>query len=48
MQGMGRILKALLTLVLFAVLGLIGFAYFGDISPDPTEVRQPVELHVGD
>lgn len=44
---MSRILKALVTMLLFAFLGLVAFAYFGDLSPDSNDIRQPVELNVG-
>lgn len=44
---MFRIFKALFTLVLFAFLGLVAFAYLGDLSPVRHEISQPVELNVG-
>ncbi len=44
---MFRIFKALLTLVLFAFLGLVAYAYLGDLAPERVEVKQPVELNVG-
>jgi hypothetical protein len=43
---MFRILKALVTLVLFAFLGLVAYAYLGDLQPVQNEVSQPVELNV--
>lgn len=43
---MARILKALITLILFAFLGLVAYAYLGDLSPGKTEISQPVELNV--
>ncbi len=43
---MFRILKALVTLVLFAFLGLVAYAYLGDLQPVRNEVSQPVELNV--
>jgi type II secretory pathway component PulJ len=43
---MSRILKALVTMVFFAFIGLVAFAYFGDLSPQSEEIRQPVELNV--
>ncbi len=43
---MFRIIKALVTLVLFAFLGLVAYAYLGDLAPAQTEVTQPVELNV--
>lgn len=39
-----RLFKFLLILVVLAIIGLIGFAFLGDLSPDRTEVRIPVEL----
>lgn len=44
---MGRLLKAVLVVLLLAFAGLVGYAYLGDLSPDRTEIRQPVELNVG-
>ena len=44
---MFRILKALVTLLLFAFIGLVAYAYLGDLSPQQGEVSQPVELDVG-
>jgi hypothetical protein len=43
---MVRILKLLFFLILIAVIAVIGFAYFGDLRPDRTEVNQPIELNV--
>ncbi len=41
---MGRLLKVLLFLVLVGLIGLVGFAYLGNLEPDLTEVIQPVTL----
>ncbi|MBZ4022444.1 hypothetical protein CKO11_08235 [Rhodobacter sp. TJ_12] len=41
---MGRILQAVFVLVLLAALGVLGYAYFGDMDADPAEVRSPVDL----
>lgn len=41
----GRIFKVLLFLVVLGFIGLTGFAYLGDLSPDQSEVREPVELN---
>ncbi|WP_255471527.1 hypothetical protein [Poseidonocella sp. HB161398] len=38
------ILKALAFLLVVAGLGLVGFAYFGNLAPVPTEMSIPVEL----
>jgi hypothetical protein len=46
-DSMFRIFKALVTFVLFAFLGLVAYAYLGDLSPERNEVSQPVELDVG-
>lgn len=42
----GRIFKVLLLLVAVAIAGLTGFAYLGDLSPEQTEIREPVQLDV--
>ncbi len=36
--------KFLVFLVIVAFVGLAGFAYLGDLSPDPTERSVPVTL----
>lgn len=41
---MGRIIKALVLLVIFGFIGLAGYAYFGDLSPVQGEVKKPVVL----
>ena len=46
-QGMARILKLVVVLALLAVAGLAGYAYLGDLSPAPQEIRQPVTLNGG-
>lgn len=42
---MGRIIKAVLVLVVFGFLGLTGYAYLGDLVPDQVEVKKPVVLN---
>ncbi len=47
---MGKLFRAILILVLLAVLALISYAYLGpifgaDFSAPQTEIRVPVELH---
>ncbi len=42
----GRIFKVLLFLLVTGLAGLTGFAYFGNLSPDQTEIREPVTLDV--
>ena len=43
--AMKRIFKLLFILLLFAAAGLVGFAYFGDLSPEQTLVTEPVTLN---
>lgn len=42
---MGRIIKALFLLAVLTALGLVGYAYFGDMSPATTDQRVPVDLN---
>jgi hypothetical protein len=44
-KAMGRIIKALVLLVIFGFIGLVGFAYLGDLSPMQGEVTKPVVLN---
>ena len=44
---MGRILKAAVVLAVLGVIGLTGYAYLGDLTPTPSEMRKPVELNAG-
>ena len=37
-----RLLKVLVVLILAAVIGLAGYAYFGDMQPVRSEVRTPL------
>ena len=41
---MGRLLKFLIFLLIVGFAGLVGFAYLGDISPEQSDVTQPVDL----
>ncbi len=43
---MVRLLKAVFFLALLGFLGLAGYAYLGDMTPDRSEVVEPVELNV--
>jgi len=43
---MGLIFKGLLLLLVIGFVGLVGFAYLADLSPDQAETRQPVTLNV--
>ncbi|MGD9919812.1 MAG: hypothetical protein AB7U46_17540 [Paenirhodobacter sp.] len=41
---MGRILQAILLLLLLGALAVIGYAYFGDMTPAATEQRLEITL----
>ncbi len=41
---MARLLKLVFFLVLLGLIGLLGFAYLGDLSPQQTDVRESVTL----
>ncbi|GGE42193.1 hypothetical protein GCM10011517_07260 [Actibacterium pelagium] len=43
---MGRLLKILFFLLLLAFVGLIGFAYLGDLRPSQKVIEEPVKLDV--
>jgi len=43
---MGRLLKFLILLLVLGFIGLVGYAYLGDLSPEIKEVNQPVTLDV--
>lgn len=45
-RDMRHIFKLLVVLVVLAGIGLIGFAYVGDLSPDQSLTTQPVTLDV--
>ncbi|WP_167850869.1 MULTISPECIES: hypothetical protein [Tabrizicola] len=42
---MGRIVKALVVLVVFGFIGLTIYAYLGDLTPVQGEVTKPVVLN---
>lgn len=42
-----RLLKVMVALILLAVIALAGYAYFGDMEPTRTEVRQPIAVGAG-
>lgn len=44
---MVRLLKLVLVLGVLAFAGLVGYAYLGDLSPEPQETRQPVSIDAG-
>ncbi|MDZ4094695.1 MAG: hypothetical protein U1D35_07270 [Paracoccaceae bacterium] len=41
---MGRIIKAVLLFLVLGFIGLVGFAYLGNLAPEQSEVTQPVVL----
>lgn len=44
---MGRIIKALVVLVVLGFIGLTGYAYLGDLTPKQGEVKKSVVLDAG-
>lgn len=42
---MGRIIKALIFLILVGVIGISVYAYLGDLAPEQGEVVKPVVLN---
>jgi hypothetical protein len=47
-ETMGRVIKALLLLVILGFIGLTGFAYLADFAPTQSDVTKPVVLNAGD
>jgi len=43
---MVRLLKALIFLVIVGFIGLVGFAYLGDLTPEQSEVNESLTLDV--
>lgn len=43
---MARLLKAILAFLVFGFIGLVGYAYLGDMTPVQVPVTQPVTLNV--
>ncbi|TCO69802.1 hypothetical protein [Rhodovulum euryhalinum] len=43
---MVRLLKALIFLVIVGFIGLVGFAYLGDLTPEQSEMRESLTLDV--
>ncbi|MGB3179280.1 MAG: hypothetical protein WBC68_11725 [Albidovulum sp.] len=41
-----RILKVVFTLAVLGFAGLAGFAYLGDMTPERSEISEPVKLNV--
>ena len=44
---MVRLLKVLGFLLVVAAIGIVGYAYLGDLSPDQEDRATPVELDAG-
>lgn len=44
---MGRILKAVIYIAVLGFIGLSVYGYLGNFGPEQGEIRQPVEIHVG-
>ncbi|MEL6644029.1 MAG: hypothetical protein AAFQ79_08850 [Pseudomonadota bacterium] len=44
---MGRFWKFLLFLIILGILAFVGYAYFGDLSPDQEDISTPVEIDAG-
>lgn len=44
-QGIVRILKLVVFLVVLAGIGLVAFAYLGDLTPEQIEIRTPVTVN---
>ncbi len=42
----GKLIKLLLVLVVIAAIGLVGFAYLGDLDPVLERVTEPVDLEL--
>ena len=44
---MGRVFRFLLLVVVLGLLGLLGYALVGDLSPEQREITVPVETDAG-
>lgn len=42
-----RLLKFLFALVVLLAVAVVGYAYLGDLSPEQTDVSEPVSLDAG-
>lgn len=42
----GLLFRLILILAVLGFVGLVGYAYLGDLSPRQEEIRAPVELDV--
>ena len=45
---MGRIIKTLVLMLVLGFIGLVGYAYLGDMRPVQGTVSKPVVLNAGD
>lgn len=45
---MGRIIKALILLMIAGFIGLSIYAYLGELAPAQSQVTKPVVLNAGD
>jgi hypothetical protein len=43
--GMGRVIKLILVLLVLGFVGLVGYSYLADLTPEPQEVTVPVILN---
>ncbi len=43
---MGRIFKLLFVLLVLAGIGLVGYAYLGDLSPEQEQANVPVTIEI--
>ncbi len=43
---MGRVIKLVVLLAILGFVGLTGYAYLADMTPERQEVKQPVVLDV--
>ena len=42
----GFLFKFLLLIVVLGAIGLVGYAYFADMTPPQTEINQSIELSI--
>lgn len=43
---MGRLTKFFLYLIVLGFIGLVGFAYLGDLTPEEEAVSEPLDINV--
>lgn len=44
---MGRLLRYLFILIILGGIALVGYSFFGDLSPDQRDITVPVESDAG-